>query len=388
MTVGRESRIDLLRGLSLLLIFVGHSEFWFSDIVRNGRGFSDASEMFVLLAGVSAALAYYKPLSSGAGWLWRKPWKRARRLYIVHMGLFALVAAVAGLCVLVPGPASDVILDALNVTTLWDDPQLNISRAIWLTYLPGNLDILPLYVVLLLLTPLLFRLHDRSKLLLAGLSLVIWLLTGIDRINFPNMAIERHIWFFDPLSWQLIFVAGITVGIRIKTGKVALPYNRLVFLAAAAFAIAAIPTNIIFHFQITPLSSLISPEFFQKISSKTNCGPLRLMNTLALLYLAWHIPAVLAASRHPAFRFVCSAGKHSLPVFVFGLILSNVINIALLLRPQTSIAVQLFVLVAGCVVQLALGHALELRKRKMIAAVAGVQAKSGVALPYDAHPSV
>ncbi|WP_376742649.1 OpgC domain-containing protein [Ensifer canadensis] len=48
----RESRIDLLRGVALLLIFVSHSEFTFSGLVQHSRGFADASDMFVLLAGV------------------------------------------------------------------------------------------------------------------------------------------------------------------------------------------------------------------------------------------------------------------------------------------------------------------------------------------------
>jgi hypothetical protein len=44
----RENRIDLLRGLSLLLIFIGHAEFTFSPTFQQSRGFCDASEIFVL----------------------------------------------------------------------------------------------------------------------------------------------------------------------------------------------------------------------------------------------------------------------------------------------------------------------------------------------------
>lgn len=88
----RENRIDLLRGLSLLLIFIGHAEFTFSPTFQQSRGFSDASEVFVLLAGMSCALAYYRPYASLQ---LERPWKRALRLYFVHLILFAVMVTIS-----------------------------------------------------------------------------------------------------------------------------------------------------------------------------------------------------------------------------------------------------------------------------------------------------
>ena len=57
----RDPRIDVVRGMALLMIFVDHipgnALGWAT--LRN-FGFSDAAEIFVFLAGMSAMLAYGK----------------------------------------------------------------------------------------------------------------------------------------------------------------------------------------------------------------------------------------------------------------------------------------------------------------------------------------
>jgi hypothetical protein len=350
---GRENRIDLLRGLSLLLIFIGHAEFTFSMTFQQSRGFSDASEIFVLLAGMSSALAYYRPAD---GLRLERPWKRAFRLYLVHLLLFAILAVMSAAML----GAHDQTGWAVDMTGFWRDPFQRGMQALLLTYMPGNLDILPMYVVLLLLVPFLFWLHQRSKFALLGLSALVWFCAGLGHINLPNAALEGHHWYFDPLSWQLIFVIGIILGIRIKRGDPFLPYNRAVFVSAAFLAIAAIPVNLGVHFE------LMEPPFgdlHHQLVSKTNGGPLRIANVLAILYLAWNIPAVKRAADHPSVRLFCIAGRHSLPIFSAGVLLSYAAMVVMHVKPDTTLTVQLLLLIAGCSAQLALGWVLESRKK-------------------------
>ncbi|MFB2550862.1 OpgC family protein [Ensifer soli] len=355
----RENRIDLLRGLSLLLIFVGHANFTFSEAFQQARGFSDASEIFVLLAGVSAALAYYRPRE--AGWQASRPLRRAGRLYVVHLAMFATMALVAGLALVKGGRLGDTVVQSLYIADFWKDPLGFGGRALALAYMPGNLDILPMYVVLIAAAPLIFRLHDRSKVALAAVSVTVWLVSGLGHINLPNAASENGRWYFDPLSWQIIFVAGIVIGIRMKTGLSVLPYNRLVFRAAAAFALAAIPVNLLFHFGLVepPL-----PVLYDAMISKTNSGILRLMNMMAILYLAWNLPLVKQAAAHPALALVCAAGRHSLPVFVLGVALSELATIAMLSVPDLPIVSQLAMAILGCAVQLMLAQRLAEKRRQ------------------------
>ncbi|KRC13404.1 hypothetical protein ASE23_02460 [Rhizobium sp. Root73] len=354
----RENRIDLLRGLSLLLIFIGHAEFTFSPTFQQSRGFSDASEVFVLLAGMSCALAYYRPYASLQ---LERPWKRALRLYFVHLILFAIMMTISAFVI---GTFDQTAWPA-DMTDFWLDPLHHGLQALSLSYMPGNLDILPMYVVLLLIAPFAFLLHDRSKSALLGLSCLIWFVAGLGHINFPNAALEGEAWFFDPLSWQFIFVIGIYLGARMKCGQSVLSYNGPVFAAAAVFAIAAIPLNLAFH-----LGAVDSPfgELHHQLVSKINDGPLRIINVLAILYLAWNIRAVKATADHPAMRLVCAAGRHSLAVFSAGILLSFGAVVLMTLDPGMPIALQLLLLAIGCALQLAIGWMLEVRRTARVGA--------------------
>jgi hypothetical protein len=348
----RENRIDLLRGLSLLLIFIGHAEFTFSLTLQHSRGFCDASEIFVLLAGMSSALAYYRP---EAGLRLDRPWKRALRLYLVHLLLFAIMLTISAVIM----GAFDQPAWAGEMADFWQDPFHHGLQALSLSYMPGNLDILPMYVVLLLIAPLALLLNDWSSSALLGLSCAVWFVAGLGHINLPNAALEGQTWYFDPLSWQFIFVIGIYLGVRMKRGKPVLPYNRAVFAAAAVFAIAAVPVNVAVHLGV------IDPPFgalHHQLVSKTNGGPLRILNVLAILYLAWNIAAVKGAADHPAMRLVCAAGRHSLAVFSAGILLSFTAAVLMRLRPDMPLAVQLLLLAGGCALQLAIGWRLEIRK--------------------------
>lgn len=55
----RDPRLDVLRGMALVMIFINHvpGNFW-EDWTSRNFGFSDAAEGFVLMAGISAGLAY------------------------------------------------------------------------------------------------------------------------------------------------------------------------------------------------------------------------------------------------------------------------------------------------------------------------------------------
>ncbi|WP_275789337.1 OpgC family protein [Pararhizobium gei] len=353
MGIGRENRIDLLRGLSLLLIFIGHAEFTFSAVFQNARGFSDASETFVLLAGLSSALAYYRP---GAGLQLERPWRRAFRLYLVHLLLFGVMVSLSAWLLLMFGDQ----LRSLDIAVFWTAPGEHAVEAIFLAYMPGNLDILPMYVVLLVLAPFIFVLHDRSKMLLACLSVLLWLAAGLGHLNLPNLALQPPHWYFDPLSWQLIFTIGVVLGIRLKSGNPILGYHRAVFGLAAVFAILAIPANIVVHFELAdlPFSNLL-----HQFVSKTNEGPLRIINALAILYLAWNIQAVKRAADSPVFAMLVAAGRHSLPVFSAGVLLSCGSMVMMRLNPDMPVAVQMLVLIAGCALQLGLGRMLEKRRQ-------------------------
>lgn len=352
MGIQREVRIDLLRGITLLLIFIGHAEFTFSATFQHSRGFADASELFVLLAGMSSALAYYRP---NAGLSLSRPWRRAWRIYLAHLLLFLIMAAFASLLAIEYAHTSAVS----DMIGFLNEPIRRAVQSMLLAYMPGDLDILPMYIVLMLWVPFVFLLHDRSIALLIGLSTLVWFVAGRGHVNLENLALESGRWYFDPLSWQLIFTIGVVLGIRIKTSRDPLPYDRRLFLLAAGFAIIAIPLNLAFFLGwLQPPY----PGFYKELISKTNSGPLRIADALAILYLAWNLDVVKKAAGWFWLRPVSMIGRHSLPIFSMGIVLSTSATVYMDLNPNAPLLAQMIILIAGCAAHLVLGWLLEQRR--------------------------
>src|SRR5688500_15155861 len=98
---GRDARLDMFRGLALVMIFINHvpGNFYEAYTSRN-FGFSDAAEAFVFMSGMAAGLAYSNSFRSGPLWpAIARVWARARQLYFVHLsitfvalGIFAAAA--------------------------------------------------------------------------------------------------------------------------------------------------------------------------------------------------------------------------------------------------------------------------------------------------------
>ena len=92
----RDLRIDFFRGLALIFIFIDHIPGnRLADLTLRNFGFADAAEVFVLLAGYSAVLAYGRALDSGSmvSGLKRVGW-RVWQIYSWHV-LLVLICATA-----------------------------------------------------------------------------------------------------------------------------------------------------------------------------------------------------------------------------------------------------------------------------------------------------
>jgi hypothetical protein len=150
---GRDLRLDFFRGLALWFIFLDHLPDnllqWLT--IRN-FGFSDATEIFIFISGLSAALAYGGTLRrrgvvlAGAG-VYRRVWQ----IYIAHVVLFVLYTAhVAYVLVRFDNP---MFAEELGVTGFLQEPHIALLQALALKFRPVNLDVLPLYIVLLALFP-------------------------------------------------------------------------------------------------------------------------------------------------------------------------------------------------------------------------------------------
>src|ERR1051325_8627650 len=203
---GRDLRLDLFRGLALWLIFLDHipSNMVAWITIRN-YGFSDATEIFVFISGYTAAFVYGREmLNRGFVIAGARILRRAWQVYVAHIFLFMLyMAQLAYVTTTFENPLFSEEMDLLQTLK---EPGSTLVRALLLTFQPPNLDILPLYIVLLAAFPPVLWLLLRKP--MAALAASVTLYVAAVKLEISPVAYPRGEWFFTPLAWQLIFVFG------------------------------------------------------------------------------------------------------------------------------------------------------------------------------------
>ena len=85
-------------------------------------------------------------------------------------------------------------------------PDVTIIQALLLKFKPVNMDVLPLYIVLLLLfPPILWLLLRNPTLALGGVGRALCADLGV---RLESSVLSERAWFFNPFAWQLLFVFG------------------------------------------------------------------------------------------------------------------------------------------------------------------------------------
>src|SRR6266853_6435563 len=145
--------IDFWRGFALVTIFIDHAPAnIFQYVTQMNFGFSDAAEQFVFLSGASVALAYGSRFFRGeTAAAIRAVFRRAFTLYWVQVLLSLLTIAIFAAAALW-WDNEDLIEDD-DRDTVVSSPLRGISAIVALAHQFENVNILPLYVVLLLITP-------------------------------------------------------------------------------------------------------------------------------------------------------------------------------------------------------------------------------------------
>jgi hypothetical protein len=324
----RVDGIDFWRGFALLTIFIDHvPENAFQHITFRNFGLSDAAELFVFLSGASVALAYGTRFFNGETWAAvRAVLRRAFTLYWVQVltslliiGLFAAAAGWWDNDDLVDDPDRDLVVSS---------PARGISAMLVLAHQLGNVNILPMYIVLLLMTPALLLLARRSDWLMLAASAALYTVARVFDLNLPSWPLEGG-WYFNPLAWQLIFAIGVFVGRRVRTGGIG--YDRRAFalclaiVAAAAFAVTD-------GFRLMPG---LWHEAYQVLDhTKTDLGIARLVHFLALAYVISHSGLTRLLRPTPIFAPLALMGRYSLPVFATGCVLTAIGEVMVETRPE------------------------------------------------------
>ena len=150
-------------------MFLGHISSpvlaWFS--FRN-YGFSDGADLFVFISGYTSALVFTrKMLERGFVFGTTRLFRRAWQIYVAHVLLF--VFYLASVHFLSDRFNTPDFIDRFNVAPLLAAPVETLTQGLMLRYKPLNLDVLPLYVVLMgVFPPVLWLMHRHRNLVMPG----------------------------------------------------------------------------------------------------------------------------------------------------------------------------------------------------------------------------
>jgi hypothetical protein len=309
-TAGRDSRLDAVRGLLLVLMTLTHVPSGLSHRFNGPFGIVSSAEGFVLLAACLCGFVYGRSLErDGLAVMRGKVWHRARRVYFAHLLVLLPVAVIA---LLLSSWSTNL---ANHFGPLRADPLAGFLLMPLLLHSPPLFDVLPMYVVGLLLTPqLLARGRQRGWLPLLGLAGLLWLLAQFGlgfrtRTFFPEV-LAIHPGHFDWFAWGALWIAGLALGSAAREGRVAPgPRGRpLPGLLPAALLVVAI--GFLLRHGLWP-QAWFHPDLWL-YTSKWTLGPFRAANLISLVYVIWRW------NPHPPVWLVeplALLGRHSLVVF-------------------------------------------------------------------------
>ena len=318
----RDLRLDFFRGVALICIFIDHiPENYLNSFTLSAIGFSDAAEVFIFISGFTAALVYGRVLASrGVLIATLQVWRRAWQLYVAHIFLFVIFIAEVSYTVRTFN--NPMYNEEMGVGDFLEHPHVAVVQAMLLQFQPTYLDILPLYIVLLLIFPAVLLCQRRQPLIALIPSALIYLEVQLFNVDMPAYP-PGSVWTFNPLAWQLLFVLGAMLS-QANTGL----SDRARFLQAAfwpALVIAGVALVVRVSWALHGIYEGVPAILLRELwpIDKGNLSPIRLVSFFALV-------ALVARWVEPQARFLRAAvswpvilcGRHSLEIFCLSILLS------------------------------------------------------------------
>ena len=317
--------LDAVRGLMLVLMTLTHLPTRLSNPTGQPFGFVSAAEGFVMLSAFMAGMVYTaRERREGAEAMRGAFFKRALKIYACQIALLIFLMTVVAVMGVLTGQEAIINLIGFYL----DRPLAALFSGLLLIYSPPLLDILPIYIVFMLLSPvlLLHGLH-RGWGGILGLSVLVWLLGQFDLGEAVYNAITsiapipvpyRQTGSFEIWGWQFLWVLGLWMGSMQAERPDAPPtvFPRWMVNTAIGIALVGFVWRHVIGQNPFPGQASLQPLF-----DKWHLGPLRLINFMALLLLTMHFAPWLR--RHlPRLPVLETLGRASLPVFCAHLVLA------------------------------------------------------------------
>ena len=320
----RRHDLDALRGLMLVLMTLTHLPTRFADPLGQPFGFVSAAEGFVMLSGFMAGLVYTGRARRDGVPVMREAFlKRALKLYGCQAALLLfLFTTVAVIGVMAEQHAVEDLMSFYRLR-----PKAALVGSLMLIYNPPLLDILPLYIVFMLASPVLLLhglRHGWNGIL--GASVALWLAAQFDlgRIVYDAAVALTHLPIpfretgaFEIFAWQFLWVLGLWMGSsHARPDAPRTEFPRWLLRTAIGVAVVCLVWRHAVGQTPWPGHEAVNLAF-----DKWHLGVLRLIDFFALLVLAMRYGPALV-QRLPRLRFLEVMGAASLPVFSAHLVLA------------------------------------------------------------------
>lgn len=311
--------LDAARGLMLVLMTITHVPSRLTDPVGQPFGFVSAAEGFVLMSAFVSGVVYERiGYTRGVDTMRVGFWQRALKIYFSQAALLLFVFTV----IVALGLTLDQPAVKEMVRYYLTNPHEGLLFSLLLVYQPALLDILPMYILFMLMSPwvIAFAMRHGWSWPIA-LSATLWAISQFGTtprlyeltsaaLNIPVPYNETG--SFDTLSWQFLWFFGMWMGAS-RSAPDAQPFvfpkwilGTAVVVAAAFFAWR--------HFGPTGQAPFGDHAALNLLFDKWRLGPLRLINLAALCIVAIRFGPPLLA-RLPRPRWLEDMGSASLPVF-------------------------------------------------------------------------
>ncbi|HVC51492.1 MAG TPA: OpgC domain-containing protein [Stellaceae bacterium] len=325
----RDLRLDFFRGVALIFIFIDHiPENLLSYFTLQAVGFYDAAEVFIFISGFTAALVYGRRLAAkGALYATAQIWRRAWQLYVAHVFLFVIfIGEVSYTATTFNNP---MYTEEMRVADFLAEPYVAVVKALLLEFQPTFLDILPLYILMMLLFPAMLLVINWRPVALLVPSLMLYVAVQVFDLSLPAYP-PGSTWYFNPMAWQFLFISGAVLGQMASRG---VAWPRLVRAAVpVAAAVLAVAVVVRLSWTLSGLWPAVPGLFLKELwpVNKNDLSPIRLVPFFATVVLvAYYVRPDARFLRSAAARPLVLCGQQSLEVFCLGVVLSALGHIIL-----------------------------------------------------------
>ena len=294
-----------------------------SVISNQTFGFVSGAEGFIFLAGfMIGQLEHRIERKKGTPATRRDLMKRTVRVYAYHAALLAIAfTLVAGIAVRYDRLALQNLLSFYLL-----HPKQAIVAAALLEYRPSLLDILPMYVIFLVLTLGARRLaRIRGWDPVVYLSFAIWAAAQFGlrawvyrHVNLFGLNVpENSTGAFDMFAWQLLWMVGLALG-SIYSDEISEPKPADALPDDAGFPrwlirLSIVMTAVFLVLRYSPLDHWMNPDTYGWLIDKWHLGPARVINFAALTIFLVRFGQYIAAL--PILQPLALLGRASIEVF-------------------------------------------------------------------------